>query len=469
MNLSELNRPARATVMAVATVGFLLVIAFLTARGVLLQGVTAAVGLAGLAFAFKNPRLALCVYAATIPLETVQIEGLATISRAAGAAFFIGYVLASRGIRLEVIRASAWLFVGLAGLSLLWTVGQDATVSSLVTLLQLFVVAIMVADATSRRPAIVREVLWSYSAAASATAVLAIAAYATNRTSLIAGRAGAFAEQDVAQFAALIVPALVFLVAQVARGDRRVLAAIGATLCAFAILLSGTRSAWLAIAVALVFAVLPRLRPSQIASLAVLIGAIAVAAVQLPGVGDTIAGRIASAGATGGAGRLDIWAVGLTIFLEHPVVGVGYGAFPAAFTENAIRSAAIPGLDVAVLSIGRGSHSILLGTAGELGLIGLLVLAWLVRDLLRPAIPPWGSVVQAIVLAVLVQALFLDVVGRKQVWLVFGLAFGLEYARRRLGSANQRAEPSEASPEAAPVPNGQEARAGPRRGRHAVG
>ena len=442
MDPFRLSLPARVALLTIAAIGLVGVVAVLTWRGSLGLGVGGLAGAAALALAYRYPRLALCAYAATIPLETVQIEGLATISRAVGAAFFVGYVLANRGIRPDAIRASAWAFVGLATLSLLWTVGQEATMASLLTLLQLFAITVMIADAVSREPALVRLVLWSYAGAATITSVLAIAAYATNRTALIAGRAGAFAEQDVAQFAALVVPALVFLFAQASTGDRRVLAAIGTMLCGMAVLLSGTRSAWLAIVAALVLAVLPRLRPAQIAGLVALVGVVAFAAVQLPGVGDALVGRVGSAATTGGAGRLDIWAVGLAIFNGQPIAGVGYGAFPIAFTADVIRSAAIPGLDTAVLSSGRGSHSLLLATAVELGALGLLALAWLIRDLLRAGLGTLGTVVQAMVVAVLVQALFLDVLGRKQVWLVFGLAFGLDFARRRLpGFAGGSPEP----------------------------
>lgn len=432
MNIARLSLPARVALLAVAGIALVFGVALLTARGSLMLGVVALTGAAGLAVAFKYPRLALCAYAASIPLETVQIEGFTTISRAVGAAFFVGYVLAYRGIRPESVRVSAWVFVAMATSSLIWTLDQGATTTSVLTLVQLLVITVLIADAVSRDVQVVRPVLWSYAAGACATALLAIAAFLTSRSSLISSRAGAFAEQDVAQFSALMVPAFMFLASQVAGGDRRLLAGIGCTFAGVAVLLSGTRSAWLAIAVALLFAVLPRMRPSQIVSLAIVVGSIALATAQLPGLSEVVTGRVGTAATSGGSGRLDIWAVGLAIIADHPLGGVGYGAFPAAFTADAIRSAAIPGLDVAVLTSGRGSHSILLGTAGELGLLGLLALGWMVVDVLRPSPRPWGPVVQGMILAVLVQALFLDVVGRKQVWLIFGLAFGLDYARRRL-------------------------------------
>lgn len=470
MDLRKLNRPARIAILAVAGAGLSVLVAFLTVRGALTLALTAFGGGAALALAFRYPRQALLVYAATIPLETVQIEGFATISRLIGAAFFVGYVLARRGIRPDAIRPSAWLFVGLACLSVLWTVDLGGTFSSLLTLLQLFAVTILIADAVSREPAIVRPILWSYSAAASVTAILAIVAYATNRALLVSDRAGAFAQQDVAQFSALMVPAVLFLITQLVRGDRRVLAACGTTLCGVAVLVSGTRSAWLAIVVALLLVVLPRMRPSQIVWLAVVAGSVAIATIQLPGVADVVTGRLESAATTGGSGRLDIWAVGLSIIGAHPLVGVGYGAFPAAFTSDVIRSVSTPGLDAAVLSVGRASHSILLGTGGELGLLGLLLLSWLMIDLLLlPGIAPWGSLVQGIVLAVLTQALFLDVLGRKQVWLAIGLAFGLEFARRRIRPASGRIGEDDRPPPVRDQPDRQPAPAGPLHGRQALG
>lgn len=470
MDFRELSRPVRIAILAVAGVGLSVFVALLTARGALTLALTAFGGVAALALAIRYPHQALLAYAATIPLETVQIEGFATLSRLIGAAFFVGYVLARRGIRPDAVQASAWLFVGLACLSALWTVDLSSTFSALLTLLQLFGVTILIADAVSRDPAIVRPILWSYSAAASATAILAIVAYATNRALLVSDRAGAFAQQDVAQFSALMVPAVLFLLTQLVRGDRRILAAGGTTLCGVAVLVSGTRSAWLAIVVALLLVVLPRMRPSQIVWLAIVAGSVAIATLQLPGVADVVTGRLQSAGTTGGSGRLDIWAVGLSIIGAHPLVGVGYAAFPAAFTSDVIRSASIPGLDAEVLSVGRGSHSILLETGGELGILGLLLLAWLVIDLLlRPGVAPWGSLVQGIVLAVLTQALFLDVLGRKQVWLAIGLGFGLEFAHRRIRQAPDQVGQDDVPPPVRGKPRGQPARAGPLRGEQALG
>ena len=345
MDIRELSLPARAAMMAVAGVGLSALVALLTVGGGLILALTAVAVVAVFALAFRYPHQALLAYAATIPLETVQIEGLATLSRLIGAAFFVGYVLARRGIRPDAVRASAWLLVGLACLSVLWTVDLTSTFSALLTLLQLFGVTILIADAVSREPAIVRPILWSYSAAASVTAILAIVAYATNRDLLVSDRAGAFAQQDVAQFSALMVPAFLFLMTQLASGDRRVLAAVGTTLCGVGILVSGTRSAWLAIVVALLLVVLPRMRASQIVWLAIAGGLVVIATLQLPGVADVVTGRLETAATTGGSGRLDIWAVGLSIIGAHPLVGVGYGAFPAAFTSDVIRSVSTPGLD----------------------------------------------------------------------------------------------------------------------------
>jgi O-antigen ligase len=101
---------------------------------------------------------------------------------------------------------------------------------------------------------------------------------------------------------------------------------------------------------------------------------------------------------------------------------------------------------------GRGPHNIVLGTTGELGVIGIVMLAMFLGPLvLRAGWGPYGPVVQAILASLMVSALFMDILSnRKQVWLVIGLAAGLTYLRRHLP------EPVDSSvgPVAAPVAEG---------------
>ncbi len=150
-------------------------------------------------------------------------------------------------------------------------------------------------------------------------------------------------------------------------------------------------------------------------------------AFQVPGVADLVAQRTILATATGGAGRTDIWTVGIRIFESAPVTGVGYANFPVAYTPELVGDG--PRARARL----RAPHNIVVGTLGELGLIGLACLVLFLAPLtLRRGWGPDAAVVQAILASLMVSALFLDVLGdRKQVWITIGLATGLAYLARQ--------------------------------------
>ena len=58
---------------------------------------------------------------------------------------------------------------------------------------------------------------------------------------------------------------------------------------------------------------------------------------QMPAVA-TLVQRAESAVSSGGAGRTDIWTVGVTIIKSAPIVGIGYANFPTGYTPEAVRA-----------------------------------------------------------------------------------------------------------------------------------
>jgi hypothetical protein len=171
------------------------------------------------------------------------------------------------------------------------------------------------------------------------------------------------------------------------------------------------------------------------------------AALLIPGVAAPILGRFSEAAADGGSGRLDIWAVGATIFAQHPLFGVGFAGFPAAFTPEVVRISEVPGLSPDSIMLARGPHSIFVGTAAELGAIGIALLGlflWRVYSA-QSGLSLWNFVRAALV-ATLVQAMLLDVLERKALWLVLGIALGIAAARNPDAGAVAASVPPDTRP-----------------------
>lgn len=393
-----------------------------------------AVGLGGgmvlILLGIRWPLLPLFVFVALVPIEdTVNVTGLGTLSRWSGIVFAAVYAIPRLGrLTPGALPLAAWAYVGWAVLSLSWALDPFVTQGQLQTLIQLTVIGFLVADVVIHDPTVVRPLLWVYSISAAATAAIGVASY------LVGGAAGdgrvaAIANQNPAQFASLLLPALIFGLHELLQGRRVVASSLIALLCTAGIVLSGTRSVWVAAGAVVFFLFLPRLGVRRAIVALGVVGILVIVTLQIPGVGALIAERTDPAAVSGGAGRTDIWAVGIKIVESSPVIGVGYSNFPVAFTSALIRSANV----AADIGTGRGPHSVLVGTLGELGVVGLVLLALFIIPLIvRRGWGPDGLLIQAIVASLMIDALFLDVLSnRKQVWVAIGMAAGLAYLAKR--------------------------------------
>jgi exopolysaccharide production protein ExoQ len=410
------------------------------ALGSVILAITALIG-------FRWPLVPLIAFAALIPIEeVVVIDGFGTLSRVAGILFAATYAAPRLGsLKLAAMPPAGWAFLAWAVISLGWAVNPGVAGARLPTLLQLFIIAFLIADFVVHRPTIVRPVLWAYSLSAAASALIGVQFYvaqghATARSIAIQG-------QDPAQFAAVLLPALVFGLYETINGSRRILGGAIAFLATAGIVVSGTRGAWVACAVVILLIVLPQLTPRRRVMLLATITALVAIVFQLPGIADLVVERSANAISTGGAGRTDIWTVGLTIFSSAPLTGVGYANFGVAFTPEVIRASGV-GWDW-LNRAGAGSHNVVMATLIELGAIGLLLLVRFLGPLvLRRGWGPNALTLQAALASLLTAALFLDILAdRKQVWLVIGLAAGLAYlARANAQKASTRWSASKSDP-----------------------
>jgi O-antigen ligase len=241
-------------------------------------------------------------------------------------------------------------------------------------------------------------------------------------------------------FASIILPAVVFLMWEVqsrtSRAPVRVVALIALLVCMAGLALSGTRSGWIGIiAAAVAWLALGRER-RQALSLAAAALAIVVLATAVPGMSDFLLGRVESSLTTGGAGRTDIWAVGLYMLASAPLFGVGFANFPLSFTPYVVDQAFGGSAPIYGVSAGRAPHNVLLGTFVETGVVGALLLVGFCASALRqPSDAPFANAIRATLIGLVVQSLFLDILGQKQVWLFLAIAFGLGAAHRAASSA----------------------------------
>jgi exopolysaccharide production protein ExoQ len=402
-------------------------------------------GLAILVLSIRWPLAPLFVFVALVPIEDMLlVQGVGTVSRLVGVVFAVVYVLTRRrALVLGALPVAAWAYLGWAVASTVWSVDLAKAIEPLGTLLQMAAIGFLVADVVIHDPTRIRQILWVYTASATATALVGIASY-LRRGESVDVRIAALAGQNPAQFASLLLPVFIFALNELLNRRHVVVSTGVAAIAALAIVLSGTRSVWVAAAGAVLLVLIPQLGLRRATITVGLLALLAVGLLQAPGIAELVSERSATAISSGGAGRTSIWAVGFNIFESSPAVGVGYGNFRSAFTSDALRAAQV------VYDDNQSPHSLLVSTAAELGVVGLVLLGmFLVPLVVRRGWGPDGLLVHALLAALMFDALFIDIFGyRKQVWIVLGFACGLAYLARHVrdtGWADRRLMPAGAA------------------------
>jgi O-antigen ligase len=431
------NARAKSTLGLIAV---LLVVAATAAFATRFDALPAVLGGVALALsaaaALRWPSVLLYIYVASIHLNFAGPPGpLGTVPRVVGIVFVVGYLVPRlRVLRLDAVPVVLWGLLVWFLASSLWAIEPDVAISSWLSLAQLAAVTVLIASIVAAEPKEVGRVMWVYSASAAISAAVGVVNYLQN-PAIFLTRATGFEAQDPALFSSALIPAVLYLTYRITSADTkllvRVLSAAGALSCVAAVALSGTRSAWLALAAAaLVWVVL---RPSRRLALGFVTVAVAILALALvvPGASDFLLDRTGSAAETGGAGRTDIWSVAYTLFTSSPVAGVGFANFPVAFTQQAIDVSPVSVLAAEDAVVGQGAHNLILASLVETGLIGTtLVVVTMLTILRETGRAGSGTVVQVTLVALLVQSLLLDILLQKQLWLMVAFGLGLAAARR---------------------------------------
>src|SRR5262245_30301393 len=310
----------------------------------------------------------ICLFVFTIPLEQLFIfENVISISRIAGAAAIglgmLTVVATGRLRRPSYILLLSAPFVFANILSLFWTISVDASIGRVLTYVQLVALVWLFGEFVTE--------IWQLEAVFVCYCLGALAAIADDFRNFALGidagdlrfAASNFDPNDFGVTLGIAIPLAWYLVLH-RRGFVRVLAGALIPLACVAILLTGSRAAFLAVIVALSIiplTVSPRSVGSWIKVAAVLVLAGTAVAWVVP---NTLWERVLTVGKEleGGtmSGRTVIWDAGLRVFRERPLLGVGAGAFAAA---------------VEPIVGGRASHNVFLAILVEQGIVGSLTFA----------------------------------------------------------------------------------------------
>ncbi|WP_158560363.1 O-antigen ligase family protein [Paenibacillus contaminans] len=386
------------------------------------------------AVSIRFPIAMLVLYAAMLPFDDINIPGIGSLTRGAGIVFTACYLLTRlKKIKLQIIPLPVWLFFGWALCSVIWALDQHTASSTVKMYIQQFLMIVLIANAIHEQPKALPWMMLFYTCSAVITSGLAVEKFLTN-SSAASIRVQAFENQDEAHFAGVLLPALLFCVYQFMQTRARsykILFFLMMMIVSLAVLASGTRSAWLGIALSLLFVIIPKLDRKKMMALLAISLLLGMIAINIPSLSAFITSRSSDAVSSGGSGRTSIWQVGLTIFQQQPVFGVGIGNFPKSFTKEMIDRTMLVSPDITYQGEGRVAHNIYLSSVVEYGVIGLMFFLLILFQLLRRGSHPYWNMIQSIGISYITMGFFLDLGNRKYFWFILAVAIGLQSLSKR--------------------------------------
>ena len=353
------------------------------------------------------------------------------------------YIVARRRVRpLSWFHVFVVLFVLWAAVTTLWSVDSEATQKRLMTYLQLALLVWLIWE-IAWSPQRTRALLGAYVLGVSVAAVATVHDYLSGvHATGYPGRFNGLSvdPNELGVTLALGLPMAWYL--SLSQRQQRVawLWQLYVPVAITAILLTASRGAFLTMLVAL--AIIPatqgrlRLR-SKAALCAVVVGSLVLAFSFVPEATlerlQTTQGDIES-GYFGNRGR--IWRAGLEVAREHPLVGVGAGAFGAAVVPS--------------LNFEWASHSVPLSILVEDGIVGLLIFLAMFGATITalravPRLPRRFGIMLLLTLGV--GSLSLELGYRKQFWFVLGIvaaeAAATSVSERQRPRVDRRVGPTE--------------------------
>ncbi|NHN29381.1 O-antigen ligase family protein [Paenibacillus agricola] len=373
-------------------------------------------GVYGLALSFRYPFILLVAYAVAIPFEDIlRIGGFFnTLTKGFGLLFgFLYFLTHFRQMKFSAVPAVWWGWLGWNILSILWTPNDHfaAIWFSISTYVQLFFMMLLMVNILQHDPKRIPILLTFYSIATTVTSLYSILNFIQGVELSEGTRTGAFQEQSVAHFAAMIVPGLLYIIYKILHSKsilHKIWLSPIALIQIMAVILSGTRSAWMGLTVAILFLLLAKFNWKKAVAIIVVSGVVLWGVNAIPQLEQNIAARSEQAIDSGGSGRTKIWEHAVGVFAEHLVIGTGSGTYH--------KHQDYPPY---------GAHNIYLGAAIQTGIIGLLLMVFALWQTFRaPSANKLNLFLKALLIAYLVQSFFLETTITKYFWLAIGLALG---------------------------------------------
>jgi O-antigen ligase len=328
----------------------------------------------------------------------------------------VATVVVTGGYRkLRPFHLAVCLFVLWNIVSVFWSVNVDLTVIRLQTYIQLVALVLILWD-LYRTPAALKAGLQAYVLGAYVSVGSTVYSYLTGTGAFyLRYAATGFDPNDIGLILAFGIPVAWYLTS--AEGDSekgyllRVINYAYLPAATFAILLTASRGTLIATLPAFLFVLgsLSRLKPfvRVLVFMATIWVLFTVQALVPQSSFQRLATTRTSITEHDLGGRTNVWREGIAIFSEHPLLGVGSGAFEAAAVKT-----------------GKGAHNVFLSVLTEVGLIGLILFATILAMTVHQAMrqPKWTARLWLTVLMIWgIGAFFLHLEDNKQTWLFLSL------------------------------------------------
>ncbi len=362
--------------------------------------------------------LTLC-FIFTIPFENVIVTSIGSVTRMIGALVFCAFLVTlaiTKKIRLPntyiMVFFAFWLWVAIG---ILWSRYPALTMNMVETYAQLLLMTVVIWNIFLTRKQI-QFSLWAYLLGCYVAVFMLLRNFMSGAAFIEGLTMDRFAGggQDPNDLGVMLAIGVVIAVwlGSTARSSPilRLLTYVYVPLGIFAILLTASRTALIALVIGVLmsFLILSKVRLStRIIVFAVIILSAVYVVRLVPGATFERLGKLDESVSAGDfEGRGAIWQEGIEVFLEHPLAGIGAGAFPET------------------IELRRPAHNVWIAVAAEMGLVGLalygaMYLLVIIAALKHPK--PEMYLWLGIVAMWSVGALTLNWEYRKQTWTLFAL------------------------------------------------